>query len=385
MSDHPAEVFRVGKIEKHPNADRLGIVKLHDFIFVVGLDDFKEGDLAVFIEPDSVVPDTSSFEWLWANNEKAKAKKAFTGAIPEEYRRIKVKKIRGILSQGLVIKAGPLDKEGDDAAPSLGITHWNPAEPEEGDTEGPPRMRGGKPRTLRGWYKFLLFNVLRLLGSKRSSFPYCQQEKGPLLDLPKYDVENFYRYADVFEEGELVVATEKLDGSNARFIFHDGRMYCGSHAQWKKEGENPWWNALKQNPWIGTFCQTHPEYALYGEIYGGSIRKTKNTAPYPYGMREKAIGFKAFDVRFMGRWLDFHTARSLVSDADLDLYWVPVIWYGKFHKDTIMALSEGPSRLYPAHKLREGVVIRPERERFHRGLGRVQLKLKSKEYLMKDE
>jgi hypothetical protein len=64
MSTHEVRVHRINEIEKHPNADRLGLVRIDGFTAIVRLGDFKPGDLAAYIEPDYVVPDLEQFTFL---------------------------------------------------------------------------------------------------------------------------------------------------------------------------------------------------------------------------------------------------------------------------------------------------------------------------------
>ena len=71
-----------------------------------------------------------------------------------------------------------------------------------------------------------------------------RQDEGPLQDrrsdrpsvfAPKYDLDTFRRYHQLFEPGEPVVVTEKLDGANARYTCIDGEMHCGSRERWIRE------------------------------------------------------------------------------------------------------------------------------------------------------
>jgi len=65
VSTHKCEVVRVGEVLEHDNADNLEIVKVFGYTVVVRKGDFKSGDLAVYIPPDSVVPETSQFDFLF--------------------------------------------------------------------------------------------------------------------------------------------------------------------------------------------------------------------------------------------------------------------------------------------------------------------------------
>jgi len=65
MEHHKAKVVRIDEILKHPNADTLGLVKIEGYQVVVKLSDWKVGDLGVFLPPDSVVPQTEPFAFIW--------------------------------------------------------------------------------------------------------------------------------------------------------------------------------------------------------------------------------------------------------------------------------------------------------------------------------
>src|SRR3990172_141849 len=111
MSRNKVEVVRLGPIVKHENADTLGIVKIWGYTAITRLGDFKEGDLAVYVEPDYVLPDKPEYEWL------------------KGHLRIRAKRLRGVWSQGLLLKAPPGSKEGDDVMALLGIERYVPKTP----------------------------------------------------------------------------------------------------------------------------------------------------------------------------------------------------------------------------------------------------------------
>ncbi|MBA2655545.1 MAG: hypothetical protein H0U70_00995 [Tatlockia sp.] len=76
---------------------------------------------------------------------------------------------------------------------------------------------------------------------------------------PVYDVENMLRFSKLFQENEPVYVTEKIHGVNARFMWHNDRMWFGSKEEWKKKSyKNLWWRALDQNSWVEGFCRAHP-------------------------------------------------------------------------------------------------------------------------------
>jgi RNA ligase (TIGR02306 family) len=313
MSTHAVDVVRIAEVEKHPNADSLGLVKVYGYTCAVRLGDFQAGDLVAYIPPDSVVPDNDAF--------------AFLGG----HRRIKVKRLRGVYSQGLIVKAPAGSQEGDDVAPVLGIEHYEPA---------------------------VHANTLGVDAQAPSGF------------WPVYDVEPWRRYRHVLVHGESVRITEKIHGASARFLYLDDGMHVGSHRRWKQNlPTDMWWMALAQNPWIESFCRANPGILLYGEVYGQVQDLKYDTKPGEY----RVATFDLFDG---ARWLGYeHPAWDGLSHGVR----VPVLYDGPYDPATVEALAEGKSTV--AKHLREGCVIRatPEREADH--FGRVQLKIVGNGYL----
>lgn len=324
MATHPVEVVRLAKIDPHPNADRMEIAAVRGWSCCVGKGQFRPGDLAAFIEPDSLV-------------DVARPEFAFLApkAVPGKYggmARIKVIRLRGMISQGLLLPAHPGWTEGQDVAAELGVVHYDPPIPlsSGGEAEAPPPG-----------YR------------------------------PAYDVESFYRFDRLFAAGEPVVATEKIHGASMRTCWAEGRLRCGSRTEWKQEdANNLWWRAARACPWIKEFCRAHPELTLYGEAYG-------RVQDLTYGLGPGEVRFAAFDLLGASGWLPWREARGLGAA----LVWVPVVYEGPFDEAKLKALAEGPSLVPGANHLREGIVVRPEAERTDPAVGRVQLKFVSNGYL----
>lgn len=324
-STHKVEVVEV-RLEKHPDADNLSIVNVFDgYTVIVRTGDWKDGDLGAYIPPDSIV-DTTRPEF------------AFLG----KHNRIKAKKLRGVYSMGLLVPAPEGSQLGENVAELLGVTRYE------------PEVR----RTYRG-------KSIKLDGDF---------EAGPNRFVPGYDVDSLRRYGRVFEEGETVLVTEKIHGCNSRFVFssEEQRMFCGSRRQWKKQGEaSPWWRILEVHPEIEEFCRANPNVVVYGEIYGW-------VQDLRYGHGPGEISFAAFDLFRNGRWVDFWEARSL----GIILPWVPIVSIEPYNLQRMLELAEGES-LIPraAGQIREGIVIKPPKERQDWRVGRVQLKVVANSYL----
>lgn len=316
MSTHEVKVIRIKDIEKHPNADTLGIVRIGDYTCCVRLSDFNVGDLAAYIEPDYVVPNNDQFAFLQGKT------------------RIKVRRFRGVMSHGLLVKAPEGSNEGTNVIDTLGIIRYEP--PLTGITRG-------------------------------------EDEKAPAGEYPVTDIESLRKYPDMFLENEPVIVTEKIHGANGRFVWSNDRLYCGSHRNWKKETDTSlWWIAANQNPWIVAFCREYPGFTLYGEVYG-QVQDLK------YGSKRGEYFFAVFDIWTGQLWLTHQNMHVLCFSFGVNF--VPTLYIGPFDKKLILQMSNGPSLVKNANNIREGVVVKPVIERQTDEIGRLQLKVVSDDYL----
>lgn len=369
LSTHKVEVVPV-VMEKHPNADSLSVVRVFGgYTCCVRTQDWQGIGLAAYLPPDSVV-DTTRSEFAFLMDQAKADGKA----------RIKAKKLRGVISFGLLVPAPQGAQLGDDLATSLGVEHYEPTP--EHEKRGSLYMGG-------------------------------EVAPAPSVHTVKYDVDAFRRYHHLFVPDEPVVITEKLDGANSRFVFAEGKMHCGSRTEWKKEypdyshvtaekliaagkteeeaqqildrlqgkkRKNLWWEMLDKYPIIEEFCRACPGVIVYGEVFG-------NVNCIKYGLPD-GNRFAAFDLMYEGKWLDAYEARCRTADCckSDDFPWVPHIPNtGKYNFEEACALAEGQS-LVPDAKagtIREGVVIKPVKERFDSHIGRICFKCVSGAYLEK--
>lgn len=321
-SNHKCEVIRLGPPSRHENADTLEIFRVFGWSVISKMGTWKEGDLAAYVVPDSLV-DTTRPEFSFL-----KPRPNSTG------HRIKAIRMRGVYSQGLLVPPPAGAVEGDDVAEQLGIRRYNPPEPlsSGGDNEKPP-----------------------------SGLAPC------------YDLESFQRYAaTVLTEGEPIVVTEKIHGANARYTVRDGRLYCGSRTAWKLEDEKSiWWKAAKKYPNLTALLAANPGFVAYGEVFG-QVQDLK------YG--RTGVDLMFFDLmRPDGTFLNARDAYAIFMEYGVPM--VPALEITTFDREKCLALAEGPSMVEGAKHLREGCVIRPVQERVHPDFGRVVLKIVGNGYL----
>jgi RNA ligase (TIGR02306 family) len=322
MSEFHVQVVRVGEITKHPNADSLGLTKVFDYPVVVRLGDFKPGDLAVYVPVDSIVPSDAP-QWAFLDG----------------HCRVKAKKLRGIFSMGLLTHADPSWVEGQDVCEAMRITKYDPPE---------PMTTGGENEPDPGY-------------------------------MPCYtDIEGLRRYPDVLIPGEEVVITEKRHGANGRWTYQDGRLWCASHHNWKKLDEVVlWWKVAKLYD-LERKLQRRPDLGFCGEVFG-QVQDLKYNATNKNPLFLEL--FDALDIKTK-RYLDFDDFVTAAHDVDLPL--VPILFRGPWSPD-LRSHAEGPTTTVGANHVREGIVIRPVKERWDDRIGRVVLKIHGEGYLTRKE
>lgn len=326
MSNHEIPIVSV-QLEPHPNADSLSLVKIYGWTVVARTADWADKTKGIYIPPDFTVP-LSRPEFAFLDTGKG-----------ETRCRIRVKKLRGILSQGLLVPVPPGLEHlplGSNVIQELEIERYEPPMPVSTGGEAEPAPSGSPP---------------------------C------------YDVESYERYCGSLVNNEKIVATEKIHGANARFMFDGERMWAGSRAEWKRPGSaNIWWRCLESYPVIETFCRTNPNFVVYGEVFG-SVQSFK------YGAKPGEVKFAAFDILDVknNRWLDYHEAKILAEMIP----WVPEVYCGPLEDAEIRKFASGKSLIPGADHIREGICIRPLKERYDESCGRVVFKIVSPEYLEK--
>lgn len=325
MSAFRVEVVRLGPVEHHPNADALDVTRVHGgYPCIVRRGEYAEGDLAVYVPVDALVPvDAPRFAFL-----ASRGTRNFLGDGRQRHR-VRAMRLRGVFSMGLLVKPGPEWTEGQDVREVLDIVKYEPPEPMTGQED---------------------------------------DEKDPGI-LPVYDVEGLRRWPDLFLPGEEVVVTEKIDGENARFVWHDGRLHVASRTRFKKLESTTPWNMVARDYELATRLRDCP-YAFFGEVFGGGAQNQL------YGVQRGRRDLRIFDVLEVAtrRWLAFDIAIEVADGYGMP--WVPVLWRGAWSNlEAVAPLAEGLTTIGGATHVREGIVIRPTVERFDDRIGRVILKL----------
>lgn len=353
MSEHAVKVITIREVRPHDNADKLEIVPIGGWQAVVRKGDFKPGDLAIYVEPDYVVPlDRPEFKFLDKDG-KGKLK-----------HRLRMMRLRGASSYGLLIPIPDAFKDvdgkcifhdGDDVMALLGIERWE------------PKVHASTTATM------------------------LDKSFWPQTYTPTFDLENLQNFERALEPGEMVNVTEKIDGANGRFLYHDGKFHIGSRTRWLKWEEEAikdevtgerfppsiWRLAHDRYPQIEAWCRANEGTTLFGEVFG-RVQDLK------YG-RPNEIDFVAFAALRNDTWLDWQPVSWQLHDLEIPC--VPILYQGPYDRELVAQLAEQDSALAgaPAGHMREGVVITPVKERRDSRGNRISLKLISNRFWLADQ
>lgn len=290
---------------------------------VIRKDEYKVGDIAIYLEIDSWVPHE-----LAPFLSKGQEPREYNGVKGE---RLKTVKLRGQISQGLLL---PIDLTffrdiGTDLTESLSIQKWEPPIPAQ------------------------------LQGMMKGNFPHF---------ISKTDQERCQNLRkDIFEthQDEIYEVTTKLDGSSMTVYVKDGEIgVCSRNIDLVETEGNSFWKAAHQQNILYALRTVSEdkgeEYAIQGELIGEGIQ----------GNPEKLTGqrFYLFDIYSItaGRYLRTDERYSILDKMNniygADIEHVPIVdghlrvaqAYDTI--DELLEYAEGPS-LNPQTK-REGLVFK---------------------------
>lgn len=328
MSSLIVPVTVIEALKPHPNADRLELAQVLGWQLVVPKGIHQVGEKIVYFPIDTVLPLEVSERF---NVTKYLSKQ-----------RIRCARLRGEPSFGLAV---PPDEDwpvGENVAEYYGAVKYLP----------PVRATAGDAE----------------------------------IDHPLFgaytEIENMRNFPTVFESGEPVLLSEKIHGTQCRLGLIEGEPMAGSkQLRRKRPGDDRFESSIYWYPFSLTpvrtlleqLSQKHQQVILFGEVFGSKIQS------FHYGL-EGRPGFRAFDLLLDGRYVDWPDFLELCAQYNVDT--VPALASLPFDLVEIKAFSEGKTQLMEqAAHIREGVVVRPLRERHDPRVGRVILKYVSDTYL----
>jgi len=310
-----ATVRTIADLKPIEGADKIELAIVDGWKVVVAKDaNHKVGDMVIYCEVDSFLPIKEEYEFL--------RKSSYKKMVDQEGFRLKTVKLRGQVSQGLilpihVLPLGEMVSEGQDVTEMLGIVKYEPPIPAE------------------------------LAGKVKGGFPSF---------IPKTDEERIQNLTKEFEEfkDKKFYVTEKLDGSSATFYFKDGVFgVCSRNLELLETEDNTFWKVARQMDLENKMREFGINISLQGELIGEGIQGN------PYRIKGQTVKFfNLFDIDLQ----DYHTYTMMdaVVRVQFGLETVPVLdTYFTLPNtiEEILKYAEGKSVLNPNFD-REGVVIR---------------------------
>lgn len=332
---------RVNEVRHHPDADRLDIVQVLGYQVIVGRDQFKVGDGAIYFPPDILIPEHVS-EPLGVTKYLKHA--VYPGDIGKSQCRVAACRLRGIPSHGFLVSS------------ELGVEFGtNLTETFCGKKYEPPVRFGAGD---------------------------AEQENA---NFPRYtNIENIQRYGSLIPDGVEVVISEKLHGTNVRLGYiqegGDWVFAAGSHKVRRKSGSGLYWEFMSDNMkemLLRIHKTRNCNVVVYGEIFGPGIQDLD----YGLSTKELRVFDIAVDIAVDGYYLSYDCMKEWCDRYDIKT--VPLLYRGPYSKEVVEEHTYGPTTFQGVKskfKDREGCVVKPIGEIVHPRYGRLILKSVSADY-----
>jgi RNA ligase (TIGR02306 family) len=307
-----ASIKRVDKISPIANADAIEVAVFGGWKVVVQKGEYKEGDLAIYVEVDSFVPHV-----LAPFLSKGKEPKVYNGV---EGQRLKTIRLRGQLSQGLVLSLLHLPdveyKEGDDVSEVLNITKW----------EHP--VTGMSSESTKGQFPSFLVKT--------------DQER----------IQNLTNEYEEWKNKDTWIWTEKLDGTSFTAYYLDGEFgVCSRTQELRLDKESLYAQVAHTYNIKEKMQELGLNIAIQGEVLGQKVQKNK------YGFTNYQLYlFDVYDI-VEGRYVSWDTFQAIAGR--LDVLTVPVVNTAPLPNtvDELLLLADGQS-VVGRKPIREGFVIK---------------------------
>lgn len=379
-----AYTARCGKIEKIEGADNIELMSVLGWKVIVKIGEFHEGDLCVYFEIDSKLPEKEWSEFMASKKYKVKT--------------MKLGKFK-VISQGLALPISVFDveipnEEGVDVTELLGVTY---SVDEDNERKSNKVNKDKKYQSMaarnaklfkkkpfrwlmrREWGRKLLFAIF---GKKRDNprgwpthFPY----------IHKTDEERCENLPWVLGYERPLIVTEKLDGTSCTYIlekkkkgyefyvlsrnvrqadenqecYHDHNIYWD--LAFKYDIENKLRKYLNENPWLTYVC-----------IQGEGVGSVQGN---PLKLKEDDLYVFNFIDSENGRYCS--TTGKVIIES-MGMKWVPILdtnYMMPTDMEEFKQFATAKSVVNP-NVMREGIVLRDPTNDFS-------FKNVSREYLLK--
>lgn len=306
-----ASIQTIEEIQPIDGADMIEKARVLGWWVVIKKGQFNVGDKIIYHEIDCLLPIKPVYEFLLNGTTPKNVSidgKEFTGI------RLRTKKLRGCISQGLILPMIDdlnLMDVGDDVSEALGIVKYEQPIP------------------------------ACLSGLVRGKFPEF---------LPKTDEPRIQNCSHLLETDDNFYITEKLDGTSATFYKRDGVFgVCSRNIDLFESDGNTHWNIARQ---LDLENKLEENMCIQGEIIGESIQGNK------YKQKgQRLFVYNIYNIQ-QQRYLGFNELIEYTTKKRLET--VPIIsrdYNLKTSLEDILKMAENKSVLSEVE--REGIVVRP--------------------------
>jgi hypothetical protein len=347
-----AYIQQIKNLKPIPNADKIECAEILGWEVVVKKSDFKVGDLVVYVEIDSILPELSCFEFMR----------------PRKFK-VKTIKLKSQISQGIAFPLSIIKevdpsfdlttlKLGQDITEVLKITKYDP---EAANDFQPEQV---KKSWLANKYSFLKWKLFGIKPVKRGTFPSHL--------VPKTDETRVQKMGKLLEdrEGQAAYIAEKLEGSSTTFVFQKnnnwlvklfGKNYtfqicsrnmCVYNSNSGEKVDHYLIGLAEKYDILAHFKKLNRNLAIQGESVGGKIQGNIYKLP--------ELQFYVFSIYDLDQkiYLPLNEMLQLLEGSKLLM--VPMVDVKATIKNDIkyyVELSKGKSQLNH-NTLREGIVVR---------------------------
>lgn len=298
------------------NADNIELAQIGGWQVVVKKNELKPGDKVFYFEIDSMLPlDDERFKFL-----EIRGKKMQDGIL---YHRLKTAKLRGEISQGLI----------------LPLSVWNP---KDGDLEKIEQ----ESNSFAKYFKVVKYEEpVKLSGNQKlTNWPdgLTKTDEERLQNLVKE-----WKYEDILKSGTWI-ATEKIDGCSIT-IFKEYNpenneigptRVCSRNFELINSDEDPYWKVVNQKK-IDSILESGEKYAfsldewltqkcnllldepifgicLQGELFGEGIQCNR------LGCKGQHIRFYNLLVKKESGWERLPMTSVVKYFPEIEQHWVPI-------------------------------------------------------------
>lgn len=342
-----ASIQKILDVQPIQGADAIEVCSVLGWKVVAKKGEFKPEDLCVYVEIDSLLPCEPWCSFLWKPKDDI--------AKPH---RLKTVKLRGQVSQGLVLPISVLDGK---KFPT-----------DKRDNPVYPRTIGMNVSGMLGITKYDPPIPAQLAGQVKGQFPSF---------IPKTDETRIQACPEVLDEikGKDVVATIKMDGSSGTMYWNRNEFgVCSRNLEFKEDAENTFWKMAVKYGVRSKLDQLQRNLAFQGELCGPGIQKNR------LGLTDHEwFVFNIYDID-AGKYLGHHTAMELATSIGLKV--VPTFYLGRFKEDwtvdILLGLAKG--NYHGTEQPQEGIVFRTVEESYSVALkGRMSFKVINNDFLLK--